>query len=87
MEVSICFYRTVIENLKRGIMGLTRFTEVAQSYFPLSKNSHSASCSMSRMLSRCKPLCLELSGLGRRTKDKYLSKAMIDRIYYHLGEP
>lgn len=68
-------------------MGLIPFSTLAKDYFPSALNNHSASCSLSRMLKKCTPLHLELTSLGRRAKDKYLSKAMIDRIYYHLGEP
>lgn len=68
-------------------MGLTRFSDIARLYFPNSRTSHSASCSMSRMLKRCRPLYDELARLGRRSKDKYLSELMVSKIAYYLGEP
>ena len=67
-------------------MALISFNQVAKSYFPL-QNDKSASNSLTRWIRRCPDLHRELSELGLKAKQRFFTPRMVNRIYYHLGEP
>lgn len=67
-------------------MALVSFNQVAKSYFPFQTNK-SASNSLTRWLRRCPELHRELSELGLKARQRFFTPHMVNRIYYHLGEP
>lgn len=66
---------------------MIKFSELAKCYFGDSQSVHSSTCSLSRMIRKCKPLCEDLKNLGHNNGDRYLTNRMVSCIYQHLGEP
>lgn len=67
-------------------MGFISFMEIAKLYFPLQKRK-SATNSLSRWIKRCPDLSAELKSLGFKTGQRLFTPRMVNRIYYHFGEP
>lgn len=61
-------------------------SQLARAYFPYQKPKN-ASNQLRRWIRRCEPLLEDIVQMGYRPRLRYLSKRIVDRIYYHLGEP
>lgn len=67
-------------------MGMIRFRDIALRYFP-DHQSTTATKHLKRWIQRCPPLKTELLETGFLPRQRYLTPHMVERIYYHLGEP
>ncbi len=62
--------------------------ELAHMYFPGGQVSPAnARHTFVNMLARCRPLMQQLTSLGYRKTDHYLTPQMVDAIFYYMGEP
>lgn len=67
-------------------MTIVSFNEVAKLYFPL-QQTKSATNSLGRWIRRCPQLYQELIELGMKDRLRFFTPRMIERVYFHLGEP
>lgn len=62
------------------------FKSVAKEYFP-EKSDKNASQTLSRWICKCVPLKDELTRLGYRRGQRYVTGPQWKCVYYFLGEP